>query len=151
MLQARLNQLQREDLNEGERLLQAQLGTRVRIFILNEQTRLAALRQYENQHRLTIESNRDIQRCLQIYIIKRRLQQIEARNATLFQQTEIISQQLLLVIAYPEGNQFFPKIMDATFWSHVYRKVANDPNRLNTDMVSLNFSYFISFANTYTL
>lgn len=50
VLQANLNQLQREDLNEEERILQAQLGTQVPISIQNEQTHLAALRQCENQH-----------------------------------------------------------------------------------------------------
>ncbi|KAI9245004.1 hypothetical protein EDC94DRAFT_653757 [Helicostylum pulchrum] len=44
-----------QDSNEEERLLQAQLGAQVRIFIQNEQTHLEALRQYENQHRQTIE------------------------------------------------------------------------------------------------
>ncbi|KAI8090638.1 hypothetical protein BDF21DRAFT_483547 [Thamnidium elegans] len=124
VFQTRLNQLQREDLTEEEWLLQAQLSTQVRIFIQNEQTHLAALRQYETQHRQTIE----------------------ARNATLFQQAEIISQQLLLAVANPEGNQFFPKITNATFWSHVYRKAANDPNQLNTN-IRFNQSIQRNFAD----
>ncbi|KAG2235437.1 hypothetical protein INT48_005787 [Thamnidium elegans] len=131
IFQTRFNQLQREYLTEEERLLQAQLSTQVRIFIQNEQTHLTALRQYENQHRQTIESNRDIQRCLQIDTVKSQLQQIEARNATLFQQAEIISQQLLLAVANPEGNQLFPKITNVTFWSHVYRKRFNQSIQRN--------------------
>ncbi|KAI8079182.1 hypothetical protein BDF21DRAFT_452414 [Thamnidium elegans] len=51
--------------------------------------------------------------------IKRWMQQIEARDATLFQQTEIVSQQLLLVVISPEGHQLFPKITNGTFWSRV--------------------------------
>ncbi|KAI8095496.1 hypothetical protein BDF21DRAFT_470220 [Thamnidium elegans] len=147
IFQTRFNQLQREYLTEEERLLQAQLSTQVRIFIQNEQTHLTALRQYENQHRQTIESNRDIQRCLQIDTVKSQLQQIEARNATLFQQAEIISQQLLLAVANPEGNQLFPKITNVTFWSHVYRKVENDPNQLNTN-IRFNQSIQRNFAGT---
>ncbi|KAI8077115.1 hypothetical protein BDF21DRAFT_473856 [Thamnidium elegans] len=92
-----------EYLTDEERLLQAQLSTQVHIFIQNEQTHLAALRQYENQHRQTIETN-------------------------------------------PEGNQFFPKITNATFWSHVYRKVANDPNQLNTN-IRFNQSIQRTFAD----
>ncbi|KAG2233420.1 hypothetical protein INT48_007450 [Thamnidium elegans] len=92
-----------EYLTDEERLLQAQLSTQVHIFIQNKQTHLAALRQYENQHRQTIETN-------------------------------------------PEGNQFFPKITNATFWSHVYRKVANDPNQLNTN-IRFNQSIQRTFAD----
>ncbi|KAG2230375.1 hypothetical protein INT48_007670, partial [Thamnidium elegans] len=78
--------------------------------------------------------------------VKHRLQQIEARNATLFQRTEIIPQQLLLAVANPEGNQLFPKMTNVTFWPHVYRKVANDPNQLNINIRS-NQSIQRSFAD----
>ncbi|KAI9478150.1 MAG: hypothetical protein EXX96DRAFT_619094 [Benjaminiella poitrasii] len=59
---------------------------------------------YKNQHRSIIDANREIEQCLQMDSIKRRLQQVESQRSSLFQQAEIISQQLSLVVANPEGN-----------------------------------------------
>ncbi|CAO0801449.1 unnamed protein product [Mucor circinelloides] len=131
MLRARLNQFRREDLNQAEILLQSQLNAQLRIFIQNQQDVLTASQRYQDQQRQTIEASADIQQCLQLDTIKRQLQQIEKQNTALFQLAEITSQQLSLAIAEPEGRPLFPKLTDATFWSHVYRKVAIDPNGLN--------------------
>ena len=141
-LQARIDQLNREDLNQEERLLQNQLIIQMRIFIQNENTNLVTLRQYENQNRHIIQADPNIRRCLSLDTIKRRLQQIEAQNGTSFQQAEIILQQISKIEADPEGHQFFPKITNGTLWSQVYRKVANDPERLNQNIVSLYISLY---------
>lgn len=148
IFQARINMLQREDISEEERLLHAQLSTQIRILINNERMHQAALQQFENQNRQIIESTADIQQLLHLDNIRRRLQQVESQNSTLFQQTEIVAQQLSLVIANPEGHALFPKLASVTFWSRVYRKVASDPNRLNSRVVSLFFPvdrYLLTF------
>lgn len=40
-----------------------------------------------------------------------------------------------------QTNIMFPDITNVTFWSHVYRKVALDPNDMNTIMVSPFFFF----------
>ncbi|CEI90552.1 hypothetical protein RMCBS344292_04874 [Rhizopus microsporus] len=52
------------------------------------------------------------------------------QHARLFQQSEIITQQIRLVDSNLQ-TQGLPKITNETFWSHLYRKVAVDPNNLN--------------------
>lgn len=129
-------------------MLQSQLNAQLRIFIQNQQDVLTASQRYQDQQRQTIEASADIQQCLQLDTIKRQLQQIEKQNTALFQPAEITSQQLSLAIAEPEGRPLFPKLTDATFWSHVYRKVAIDPNGLNRTIVRFSFSLIITFVLT---
>lgn len=145
MLQVRLNQFRREDLNQAEILLQSQLNAQLRIFIRNNEDVLTASQRYQDQQRQTIEASADIQQCLQLYNVKGQLQRIEQQNTALFQLAEITSQQLLLAIAEPEGRPLFPKLTDVTFWSHIYRKVATDPNNLNRTIVSFFFFSLIIF------
>lgn len=109
MLQIRLDQLRREYLTREEILLQAQLTTQIQSFIRNTQVHLRTLQQQENRHQQTIVTSIYIQQCLQMDNIKRQLQQIENRNGILFQQAEIITQQLSLVVANPDGHQLFPR------------------------------------------
>jgi hypothetical protein len=42
-----------------------------------------------------------------------------------------MTQQIFLTTTEERANTFFPNVTDETFWSHIYRKVAADPNNLN--------------------
>lgn len=69
---------------------------------------------------------------------------VEIQYAQLFQQSEILSQQIRLLDTNPE-TQGLPQITNITFWSHLYRKVALDPNNLNATIVSI-FHFNIHLA-----
>ena len=63
-------------MTEQERLLQNQLITQVRVFIQQERENLATLTRFERDHQQEI--NQNMQRCLQMDAVSRRLVQIEA-------------------------------------------------------------------------
>jgi hypothetical protein len=47
-----------------------------------------------------------------------------------------MTQQIFLTTTEEQTNASFPNVTDETFWSHIYRKVAADPNNLNGRIVS---------------
>ncbi len=68
---------------------------------------------------------------MELHNAEARLGRIEEQYSRLFQQVEIMTQQIFLTTTEERTNAFFPNVTDETFWSHIYRKVAADPNNLN--------------------
>ncbi|KAI8359170.1 hypothetical protein BD560DRAFT_437574 [Blakeslea trispora] len=78
---------------------------------------------------------------LQYDYLRKQLQEITSSYSNTFQQAEIIAQQITLVEASPGDHTLFPKLTNAIFWSHVCRRVAVDPQNLNTRILHIEISH----------
>ncbi|CEI89936.1 hypothetical protein RMCBS344292_04272 [Rhizopus microsporus] len=124
------NVLRQNDLTEGARLEQIQILTVTRERIAVAENQLRIMQPIEQQSQNTLNTNEAARECMNTDILIRRLNLMENQHAQLFQQSEIITQQIRLVDSNLQ-TQGLPKITHETFWSHLYRKVALDPNNLN--------------------
>lgn len=129
------NVLRQNDLTEEARLEQIQILTVTRERIAVAENQLRIMQPIEQQSQNTLNTNEAARECMNIDILIRRLNLMENQHAQLFQQSEIITQQIRLVDSNLQ-TQGLPKITHETFWSHLYRKVALDPNNLNAAIVS---------------
>ncbi|KAG1176789.1 hypothetical protein G6F70_004126 [Rhizopus microsporus] len=124
------NVLKQNDLTEEARLEQIQILTVTRERIAVAENQLRIMQPIEQQSQNTLNTNEAARECMNIDILIRRLNLMENQHARLFQQSEIITQQIRLVDSNLQ-TQGLSKITNETFWSHLYRKVALDPNNLN--------------------
>jgi hypothetical protein len=97
---------------------------------------LAILQEFEPQNQDFINNNPHVRLYLELHNAEARLGRIEEQYGRLFQQVEIMTQQIFLTTTEERSNALFPNVTDETFWSHIYRKVAADPNNLNGRIVS---------------
>ncbi|KAG1223689.1 hypothetical protein G6F67_009612 [Rhizopus microsporus] len=129
------NVLKQNDLTEEARLEQIQILTVTRERIAVAENQLRIMQPIEQQSQNTLNTNEAARECMNTDILIRRLNLMENQHAQLFQQSEIITQQIRLVDSNLQ-TQGLPKITHETFWSHLYRKVALDPNNLNAAIVT---------------
>jgi hypothetical protein len=129
------NVLRQNDLTEEARLEQIQILTATRERIAVAENQLRIMQPIEQQSQNTLNTNEAARECMNMDILIRRLNSMENQHARLFQQSEIITQQIRLVDSNLQ-TQGLSKITNETFWSHLYRKVALDPNNLNAAIVS---------------
>lgn len=144
LLQSRMQNQRRSGISNAEALVEQQLATQIRVYLMAVQSRLQRLEEYETQNQNFLEQNEHSQHYFLIYGTITRINAIISRYGQIFQQVEIIGQQLHLMTMAEQTSIMFPDITNVTFWSHVYRKVALDPNDMNAIMVSLFFFLKIS-------
>ncbi len=113
-----------------------QLWARESLMLRTANDSLAILQEFEPQNQDLINNNEDVRLYLELHNAEARLGRIEEQYGRLFQQAEIVTQQIFLTATEERTNALFPNVTDETFWSHVYRKVAADPNNLNGWIVS---------------
>ncbi|GAA5804341.1 hypothetical protein HPULCUR_009829 [Helicostylum pulchrum] len=147
LLQSRMRNQRRSGISNAEALVEQQLATQIRVYLMAVQSRLQRLEEYETQNQNFLEQNKHSQHYFLIYGTITRINAIISRYGQIFQQVEIIGQQLHLMAMAEQTNIMFPDITNVTFWSHVYRKVALDPNDMNTIMnfhpsITRNFNDF---------
>ncbi|KAI8356099.1 hypothetical protein EDC96DRAFT_261501 [Choanephora cucurbitarum] len=146
-IENRLSEFRRNNLSEAELLLQSQLLAQIRVFVTNNQQHLQTLPAYQLANQNTINASPAMREYLQLNQLERRFQEVLNSNGNLFQQAEIICQQIALISSNPQGHTLFPKITHSTFWSRIYRRVAIDSQHLNNRIhfhpsIPRNFSDF---------
>ncbi|RCH80600.1 hypothetical protein CU097_001016, partial [Rhizopus azygosporus] len=124
------NVLRQNGLTEEARLEQIQILTVIHERIAVAENQLRIVQPIEQQVQNSLDTNEAASKCMNMNILIRRLNSMANQHARLFQQSEIITQQIRLVDSNLQ-TQSLSKITNETFWSHLYRKVALDPNNLN--------------------
>ncbi|KAI8375628.1 hypothetical protein EDC96DRAFT_571725 [Choanephora cucurbitarum] len=109
-IENRLSELRRNSLSEAELLLQSQLLAQIRIFVTNNQQHSQTLQAYQLANQNTINASPAMRDYLQLNQLKRRLQEVLNSNGNLFQQAEIVCQQIALISSSPQGHTLLPKI-----------------------------------------
>ncbi|GAA5800839.1 hypothetical protein HPULCUR_006278 [Helicostylum pulchrum] len=147
LLQSRMQNQRRSGISNAEALVEQQLATQIRVYLMAVLSRLQRLEEYETQNQNFLEQNEHSQHYFLIYGTITRINAIISRYGQIFQQVEIIGQQLHLMTMAEQTSIMFPDITNVTFWSHVYRKVALDPNDMNAIMnfhpsITRNFNDF---------
>ncbi|KAI8374079.1 hypothetical protein EDC96DRAFT_562794 [Choanephora cucurbitarum] len=127
-IENRLNELRRNNLSEAELLLQSQLLAQTRVFVTNKQQHSQTLQANQLANQNTINAIPAMREYLQLNQLKRRLQEVLSSNGNLFQQAEIICQQIALISSNPQGHTLFPKITHSTFWFAHTPKSCNQPS-----------------------
>lgn len=149
-VQTAQNALEINDLTEENRIAQTQLLRETRAQIeAATRNQLVLMRRYEQESRDTLEMNDAARECMNTDILLRRLSSMEYQYTQLFQQSQLITQQVQLTDANPQTH--FPNITQTRFWTHLYRKVALDPNHLNAPIVSTRQYYFNTIKLTHLM
>lgn len=108
------NILRQNDLTEEARLEQIQILTATRERIAVAENQLRIMQPIEQQSQNTLNTNEAARECMNMDILIRRLNSMENQHARLFQQSEIITQQIRLVDSNLQ-TQGLSKITNETF------------------------------------